>query len=262
MKYYIIAVLCFSICVSFFLGCAAQKEITEAPKISELELLDSLLAQDTVIHSVRLTGKGKYYSSSGKHVFTVGLVTDRDEQKMAAYIGGPLGTTFTILWLCHKDSLCIYITYRKQVLVEPIGIELEGVVLPPSARIMIDMFSGIAPIAQFKDNLTNFESIPAGYYLTFEKDEEALVALVKPEPWHIDGYQWIKKGNPQQIVDVQFGEGEVIDGIWRPSKMKISAPSLDQEINIIIDKDSRNIEISDSLFFPEIPQDVEWLRAF
>ena len=262
MKRYYSIILVVIFIVFAFLGCAGRKEVTEIPKISSGELIDSLLAQDTVVHRVRLLGKGVFESESEKRGFRVGLVSDRDNQRLGVYLGAGLTGVFAILWLCHQDSLCIYIALKKYVIVEPIGAQIEGVVLPPKASVMIDMFSGLSPLASFKDSLTNYEPTPSGYYLTFEKNNEALIIFAKPNPWHIDGYQWVQNTEPKQIVDVQFEDGKITDNIWRPENIKISQPSLDQEINLKIDKYIINPEIGDSLFEPEIPEKAYWYRAF
>jgi len=260
-KYYLPILAVFFVMFALY-GCAGKQEIAKVHKISSGELIDSLLVQDTVIHRVRLDGKGIFKSESEKRGFRVGLVSDRDSQKLGVYLGAGLTGVFAILWLCHRDSLCIYITLKNYVIVEPIGTEIEGIVLPPNASVMIDMFSGLSPLARFVDSLTNYEYTPSGYYLTFEKNNEALIIFAKPNPWHIDGYQWVQDSEPRQIVDVQFENGEKTDGIWRPGNVKISAPSLDQEIELKIGKYIINPEIGDSLFEPKISDNANWYRAF
>ncbi|RKZ33032.1 hypothetical protein DRQ33_04880 [bacterium] len=269
MKRAIIVAFSFVVLCAFISNCAGKKQLRrpsgpiKIPKIESDELLNILLAQDTVIHCVRLSGRGIFRTSSKKQGFRVGLVSDRIKQRLGVYLGSGMIGVASILWLCHPESICIYVPIRNYVMVEPIGYNIEGIVLPPKASVMIDMFSGLSPLARFSDYLTHYEQTSSGYYLTFQNNNEALVILATPQPcWHIDGYQWIQEGNPGQIVDVQFPEGELQNSIWVPNKVIISAPTLDQEIEMEIDKYLINPEISDSLFEPNIPDDVNWWRAY
>ena len=244
-----------------FWGCAAKTTATGLPKIAAKELIDSLVAQDTLLKTVRITGKGNFRGQGKDESFLVGLHTSRPD-KMLSHIKGPLGITAAVLWLCGKDSLCIYLPAKNAVLVEPLGINDPNIVLPPATPILVDMFSGMAPVYRFADSLQNFEEVAGGYYLTFRKNDEILVALAKPYPWHVENFQWTRTTNQKEQVDVQFSDGEVQNGIWRPDKITITAPALDQIITLDINKCEMNIAIDDSLFKPNLPEQVKWMSAF
>ncbi len=247
--------------VYFFSGCAAQKTIGELPRISSGELLDSLIVQDTLLKTFHIRGKGKFLAGDKEDNFAMSLVASRPN-KFHLRIVGPLGISVAVLWLCGQDSLCVFIPSKATVLVEPLGAEIPDVILPPSAPVMLDMFCGMAPIYRFSDSLQNFEKSSDGYYLTFKKNDEVLIALAKPNPWHIEEFQWVRTTNTNEQVDVKFSKGEVRDGIWRPKKIEITAPALGQRLTATIKKDNLNIEIPDSMFIPKIPPKARWQSAF
>ena len=247
-------------------GCAGKKEITpprqEIPHIKAQELIDSLLAQDTLVHNVRILGHGIYKQGKTKRGFRVGLVADRDSTKLGVYLSAGFAGVFALLWLCNPDSLCIYLPMQNYAMKEPVGYDIEGVILPPDAPVMVDMFSARSPLPRFAPYLKNSERTQSGYYLTFEKGNQTLIILAKPNPWHIDGYQWVAGGKTQQVVDVQFKSGKMQEGTWVPEKLIVSQPALDQEIEVTIEKYLINPQVSDSLYFPKIPDDVNWYRLF
>ncbi len=244
-------------------GCAGRKAVPqrqEIPRIKPRELIDSLLAQDTTVHRVRLLGHGIYKQGKEKRGFRVGLVADRDEGKLGVYLSAGFVGVFALLWLCNPDSLCIYLPMQHYAMKEPVGYEIEGVILPPDAPVMVDMFSARTPLLRFVDHLKDAERTESGYYLTFKKDDQTLIVLAKPHPWHIEGYQWVEGEDLTQVVDVQFKNGKFQDGTWVPEKLVISQPALDQQIEVTIEKYLVNPEIADSLYFPVIPDDANWYR--
>ncbi len=245
----------------FFSGCAGKKAIGELPKISSGELLDSLIAQDTLLKTFHIRGKGKFLAGDKENNFAMSLIARR-ANKLHLRVVGPLGISVAVLWLCGQDSLCIFIPSKATVLVEPLGEEIPDVILPPSAPVMLDMFCGMAPIYRFSDSLQNFERTSDGYYLTFKKNGEVLIALAKPNPWHVEEFQWVRTANTNEQVDVKFSKGKIRDGIWRPQKIEITAPALGQKLTATIKKDRLNIEIPDSMFTPEIPPKARWQSAF
>lgn len=259
------AIATLTVWMVFFAGCAGPSKARHAkpiPKIKSGELVDSLIAADTMLTRTRILGHGVYKQGNVKRGFRVGIVADRENGKLAAYISAGFVGVVAVLWLCNPDSLCIYLPMQNYAMKEPVGHDIEGVVLPPSAPVMIDMFSAQSPIRRFAGYLKELERTQSGYYLTFDRGDEALIVLAKPNPWHIAGYQWVSQKNPPQVVDVQFKEGQFRDGVWVPQKIKISQPTLDQEIEITIEKYLINPQIPDSLFYPKIPEDVNWYRLF
>ncbi len=245
----------------FFGGCAPRGKLS-VPKISRQELLDSLMAQDTVVHVVQLGGRGTFETPHMRKGFSFDILAKRGE-KLLAHIKGPLGITAAVLWLCRPDSLCIFLPSKRTVLVEPLGVRESTVVLPPAAPIMIDMFCGIAPISHFADSVKSFERASEGYYITFGKGDESLIVLAAPNPWHIKSFQWVREGNPPQVTDVELEDGHVIGKVWRPRRVVVTAPALGQTIEIKITRDIINPEAADSLFEPKLPWDkVNWQRAY
>jgi len=243
-------------------GCAARKEISgELPEITAEELIDSLVAQDTLAKTFHIRGKGTFSAGGKDEKFAMSMLIRRPD-KMHVRIAGPLGVSIAVLWLCGNDSMCIYIPSKATVLVEPLGADIPDVILPPSAPVMLDMFCGMAPIYRFSDSLQNFEKSSDGYYLTFRRGDEVFVALAKPDPWHIAEFQWAKISNTGEQVDVKFEDGELRNGVWRPKKIEITAPALKQKISAKIIKDRMNIEIPDSMFAPKIPLKTRWQSAF
>ena len=245
-----------------FAGCAASKaNVAGIPKIDAQDLLDELLAQQRDINKVRITGTGSFDVKTQKTKFRIGLVADRQNTKLGAYITGPVASILAILWLSHEDTLSIFIPMQNRVYIEPVGVDIDGQILPPASDMLTDMFTGIVPLRHFVDSLVTCEPSTEGYYLTFRKNNEILVALVKPNPWHVESYQWIKNTTTQQIVDVRFDGFSDINRA-RPQKLIISAPMLDQQISINIDKEQLNGDIPDSLFVPVLPENVTIYNAF
>jgi len=124
------------------------------------------------------------------------------------------------------------------------------------------MFSGMAPISRFKDALQNFEKTSDGCYLTFKNEKEMLIVLAKPQPWHIESFEWVKLANTNEQVNVEFENGELRDNIWRPGKIVITSPALGQIISVNITFDQINPSLADSLFAPKLPPNATWQSAF
>lgn len=261
MKWVVFTFLLFALVVLSFIGCAGQRVVMQVPEIQAGQLLDSLVARDTLVQSIYITGKGKFIAQDKDERFFATIMARRPD-KLYVRIAGPLGITTAILWLCGNDSLCIYIPSKGTVLVEPLGADIPDVILPPSTPVMLDMFCGIAPIARFADSLQNFEKASEGYYLTFKRGNEVLVALAKPNPWHISEFQWVKTTNTNEQVDVKFTDGEITEEIWRPGKIEITAPALAQKISISIKKELINPALDDTMFIPKLPKGVKWQSAF
>ncbi len=242
-------------------GCARNRMAPPIPEITAEQLIDSLIAQDTLIETLHISGKGKFRSGDREERFVVYMIARRPD-KLNVRLVGPLGISIGVLWLCGDDSLCIFIPSKNTVLVEPLGADAADVILPPSAPVMLDMFCALAPIYRFSDSLQNFERSTDGYYLTFKKGGEVLVALAKPNPWRVEEYEWVKLSNTNEQVAVKFSDGTLVNGVWRPRRVQITAPALGQVITLKINKEELNIEIQDSMFSPTLPPMVNWQSAF
>lgn len=243
------------------IGCAPRKALPPVPRIAAKEIIDSLVAQDTLLKDVRMIGKGKFSAQGKEDAFTFRVFSKRSG-KLFTEIQGPFGMTIALLWLCGDDSLCIYLPSANMVLVEPLGLEDPNVILPPAAPVLVDMFCGTSPITRFADSLISFEQTSEGYFLTFQKNNETLVIMAKPSPWRVEEFQWVKNANPKEQVDVKFLEERFTDGIRRPKKIIITAPVLGQTISTYINKEEVNIGAPDSLFEPPIPENAIWKSAF
>jgi len=250
-----------SACIWLLSGCAAPRVAAPVPEISPNEMMDSLVAGDKLVRSAYLKGKGKFTSGGTEETFMVNLLASRPD-RLIVNVLGPLGLPIAILWLCGQDSLCIYLPSRNAVLVEPLGADMPGMILPPAAPILVDMFCGMAPIARFAHALQNFEKTSDGHFLTFKTDRELLIAFAKPQPWHIESFEWAKLANTSEQVSVEFEDGEIRDDIWRPGKIIITSPALGQVISVNITRDEINPSPADSLFVPKIPPNAVWQNAF
>jgi hypothetical protein len=256
---YIIAT---SIVILSLAGCAATNETGGIKKIGPKELIDSLLVKDSILDKVKLSGKGTFFTGENAAKFNFTVVANRKQGKMLAQISGPLGIGGATLWLCGKDSLCIFLPQKNAVMVEPLGAHDSAVILPPAAPVMIDMFCGMSPLGHFADSLRNFEQVAEKCYLTFQKNGEVLVITAEPNPWRVTDFQWLRLSNTDEMVDVTFDNGAMKYYTWRPDKITISAPAQKQRVLLNIHKEQFGLELTDSTFVPELPENVSWFDAY
>lgn len=261
-RLWVLSVLIFLVIINS--GCAPKREIIfpRPPSISEVELLDSLLTMDNALESVMISGQGIIDFGEEKDRFTINQIVRRSDNMLNLHIDGPMGMTLAIGWFCRSEVLCIYIPYKNAALWTPLGEAEEDVLVPPDRDKLVDILSGSTPIAHFADSLISFEKVETGYYLTFKKNNEVFVAFVRPNPWHIVNYQYSRLDNNKSLIDVTLGEGQVTNGIWTPKTIEIFAPIINQRILFKIKKLLLNPNIADSLFEVDIPEDVEWYKAF
>lgn len=245
-----------------FYGCAPRKVVTPVPKISKDALLDSLLSMDKKVETITIHGKATFEWGDHKKRFSVHEITKREKNLINLHIDGPFGVTTAILWFCKPESICIYLPSSKAVLLEPLGKSIENVVVPPEREILTDMISGLVPLRYFADSVMDFELVESGVYITFIKSGKVLVVFARPDPWHVESYEFSKIDDLRGQLDVSFPEGELVDGVWLPKKIVINAPSVKQKIEVEVRKIKLNEQLPDSLFQIKIPDNVKWMRAY